>query len=344
MSALVSIVLPVYNVEKYLERCLDSVVNQTYKNLEIIIVDDGSTDSSSEISQKWQKKDNRIKVIRKENAGLGMARNTGIENATGDFIFFLDSDDYVSGDLVEKCLKKQQENNADVVLYGFSRVDADNRVYFSRVPYLKSGRLVETDINDEVLPALMASMGKKVSGLWMSAWACMYSKNIIDKHHWTFVSEREIIAEDVYSLLQYYSYVKNVGVVEESLYFYCDNGASLTHTYRTDRFEKINSFLEKTISRTQEFGYGQKVRVCVYNLYMSFLIAAMKLVVLDSSRNYRQKRQILSECKIDSRTSELFKIGKMDKKRMYYWLIVSLMKMKMFDIIYLFMRIKGKHV
>ena len=98
----VSIVVPVYNVEKYLDRCIESIVNQTYKNLEIILVDDGSTDSCPQMCDEWGLKDSRIKVVHKENAGLGMARNTGIDNALGEYIFFFGSDDYVDVTTVEK--------------------------------------------------------------------------------------------------------------------------------------------------------------------------------------------------------------------------------------------------
>lgn len=104
-NGLVTIVLPIYNVEKYLNRCINSIVNQTYKNLEIILVDDGSPDKCPEMCDEWEKKDTRIKVIHKQNEGLGMARNTGIENATGDYICFFDSDDYLELTAIEKLYK-----------------------------------------------------------------------------------------------------------------------------------------------------------------------------------------------------------------------------------------------
>ena len=102
LEPMVSIVVPVYNVEAYLDRCIESLVNQTYKHLEIILVDDGSPDNCPMICEKWAGLDERIKVIHKENAGLGMARNTGLEHATGDYICFFDSDDYVASDTIEK--------------------------------------------------------------------------------------------------------------------------------------------------------------------------------------------------------------------------------------------------
>ena len=97
-----SVVLPIYNVEKYLNRCLDSVMNQTYKKLEIILVDDGSPDNSPQMCDNWAKVDDRIKVVHKKNAGLGEARNSGLDVATGDYIVFFDSDDYIDTRLFEE--------------------------------------------------------------------------------------------------------------------------------------------------------------------------------------------------------------------------------------------------
>ena len=96
-----SIVVPIYNVEKYLDRCIKSIVSQTYGNLEILLVDDGSPDDCPRVCDEWAEKDSRIKVVHKLNAGLGYARNTGIENATGKYICFFDSDDYIEPDTID---------------------------------------------------------------------------------------------------------------------------------------------------------------------------------------------------------------------------------------------------
>ena len=110
----VSIIIPVYNVEKYLEKCIKSVLNQTYQNLEIILVDDGSKDKSAIICDEYMVKDNRITVIHKQNGGLSSARNAGIEVATGEAVFFLDSDDYISKECIEKLVKLMKKNSADI--------------------------------------------------------------------------------------------------------------------------------------------------------------------------------------------------------------------------------------
>ena len=114
MDSLVSVIVPVYKVEKYLSKCLDSIVNQTYKNLEIILVDDGSPDNSGKICDEYAQKDSRIKVIHKENGGLSSARNAGLDIATGEYIAFADSDDSVHLDFVEKLYRAIKEENADI--------------------------------------------------------------------------------------------------------------------------------------------------------------------------------------------------------------------------------------
>ncbi len=122
----ISVIVPVYKVEKYLNKCVDSIINQTYKNLEIILVDDGSPDNCGKICDEYSKKDNRIKVIHKENGGLSSARNAGLEIATGDYIGFVDSDDWIEKSMYSDMLNCAVKNNADVVRCGFFRHENEN--------------------------------------------------------------------------------------------------------------------------------------------------------------------------------------------------------------------------
>uniref|UniRef100_UPI003864C4B3 glycosyltransferase family 2 protein n=1 Tax=Methanobrevibacter sp. TaxID=66852 RepID=UPI003864C4B3 len=115
----VSVIIPVYNVEKYLKECLDSVCNQTLANIEIICVNDGSTDNSLAILNEYAQKDGRIKIISQENQGLGAARNRGLEDASADYVYFLDSDDYIELTTLEKLFNNAVSNSSDVVLFKF---------------------------------------------------------------------------------------------------------------------------------------------------------------------------------------------------------------------------------
>ena len=121
----ISVIIPVYKVEKYLNKCVESVINQTYKNLEILLVDDGSPDKCPEMCDAWAKKDSRIKVIHKQNGGVADARNIGIENATGKYIAFIDSDDYLNKTMYQKLFEKITTTNSDICMCGFINVYED---------------------------------------------------------------------------------------------------------------------------------------------------------------------------------------------------------------------------
>lgn len=121
----VSIIVPIYNVEKYLEKCIHSILNQTYKNLEIILVDDGSPDRCGEICDQYAKKDGRIIVLHQKNRGLGAARNAGIARASGKYLLFVDSDDYVDAELAEKTVKLAEVENADIVIFDYLAVEEE---------------------------------------------------------------------------------------------------------------------------------------------------------------------------------------------------------------------------
>ena len=116
---LISVIVPIFQVEKYLDKCISSIISQTYHNLEIILVDDGSTDNCSQICEKYKELDNRIKVIHKQNGGLSQARNVGLEIATGDFIGFVDSDDWIEPNMYETLISTLFEMNADIAVCGY---------------------------------------------------------------------------------------------------------------------------------------------------------------------------------------------------------------------------------
>ena len=130
MMPKVTVVVPVFNVEKYLHQCIESLLNQTYRNLEIILVDDGSTDNSGAICDKYRQKDQRIKVIHKCNQGLGFARNSGMKETTSDYITFMDSDDYADEDMIEELMRPIIDENADTVIGGFKKVNDEKKILF----------------------------------------------------------------------------------------------------------------------------------------------------------------------------------------------------------------------
>ena len=141
---LVSVIVPIYNVENYLRKCLDSIVVQTLKDIEIILVDDGSTDESGKICDEYASQDKRVRVVHKINGGLSSARNTGIEAASAPFLMFIDSDDWVEPDFCEKPYLAAKNNNADLVLFAFRIIRSDGTVV-QKEPGMQEGLLNETE-------------------------------------------------------------------------------------------------------------------------------------------------------------------------------------------------------
>lgn len=290
-KGLVSIVLPIYNVEKYLNRCMDSVVNQTYKNLEIIMVDDGSTDACSQMCDEWLIKDARVKVVHKENQGLGMARNTGIENATGEYVCFFDSDDYIANDTIERLYDMATRESADIVTFGFHVVDKNGSITSTVLPDTEKESYVGDEIEEIFLPDLISKnphTGKETK-LWMSAWASMFSLKLISEIEWKFVSEREVISEDVYSLLWLYKSVNKVCVLPIALYHYCENDTnSLTRIFRKDRYQRLKFFYEKSIAACDELDYSEEIKERLAYPFLGSTFGAMKRIAI-SDYGYREK-------------------------------------------------------
>lgn len=169
---LISVVVPVYNVEKYLRKCVDSIINQTYKNLEIILVDDGSPDNCGKICDEYEKKDNRVKVIHKENGGLSDARNVGTRNAIGKYLTYIDSDDFVSSDYIDVMYQSIRNNpKIKFATIGVKIIRDD-----SQIEKQKNNEMIL--LNDE--QAFLSLLYNE--GVFLSAWGKLFETNFIKKY------------------------------------------------------------------------------------------------------------------------------------------------------------------
>lgn len=293
---LVSVVVPVYNVEQYLDRCVSSIVNQTYQNLEIILVDDGSPDRCPAMCDAWAQRDRRIKVVHKENAGLGMARNTGIENAGGEHICFFDSDDYIHRETIEKACRAMADTNAEVVIFGMARISARGKLVRNVIPEPEKPVYRGDEVQDIFLPDLTDTNHVSVRNkdLSLSACVCLFSMELVRRTGWRFASERQTISEDSHSLIWLYKYVNSVAILPEALYFYCENTASLTQVYRPDRFLRVKDFYLQCVGMAQQIGHSPRVCRRISGLFLSFSIAAMKQIVA-ADLPHREKRTELKK-------------------------------------------------
>lgn len=188
---MISIIVPVYNVEKYLDRCIQSILNQTYKNYELILIDDGSSDHSSEICDSYANNYQHIKVIHKKNEGLGLTRNVGITNANGNYIMFIDSDDTIHPDLLKVC-NEELSKGYDTIIFGYNRINENDQITSTFQYEDKSYKGKEIKVN--LLPKLIGSSPSGHDSIAVSACGVLYSKDIISKNKLMFKSERKIIS------------------------------------------------------------------------------------------------------------------------------------------------------
>ena len=325
-QSLVTVVIPIYNVEKYLERCLNSIVGQTYSNLEILLIDDGSPDKCPQICENWAKKDNRIKVIHKQNEGLGMARNTGIEHATGKYICFFDSDDYIDTSTIKKCVELAEKNRAEVVVFGMVSVNSRGKIVEEAAPEAEKLLYLGTEVQTQFLPCLIDSRNQnvRIRNLCLSACSCLFSLELVRRTNWRFVSERELISEDSYSLIWLYQSVTCVAILPEALYFYCRNEVSLTQTYREDRFLKIRQFYLACQQMARDAEYDQSVLTAIDGLFLSFTISAMKQSCAVSLR-VRDRITLLNQITGDSILQSVIKSTDLQEqnrqRKLLFWSI-----------------------
>lgn len=294
MSALVTVVVPVYNVERYLDRCVQSIVNQTYTNLEIILVDDGSPDRCPEMCDEWARKDPRIRVIHKQNAGLGFARNTGIENATGDYICFVDSDDYIDHAMVGECCELAESEQADLVCFGHYNVQPNGQVTGSHIPAAPKTIYEGEEVRKKLIPKMVAYDAKTGENWDMILSACtfMISMRRVREAEWRFVSEREIISEDFYSMLALFQYVRKVMIHAKPYYFYVVNPASLSRTYRRGRWEKLKRLAQAMNELGRKMNCNIETEVAT--MILGQLMAVLRQVVASAEKR-TAKMEIIKE-------------------------------------------------
>lgn len=225
----VSVIVPVYNVEKYLEKCLESVVNQTLRDIEIICINDGATDSSGGILEKFALKDKRIIVVNKENGGLANARNTGLEVAKGDFIGFVDSDDWIDLDFYEKLYNAALETDADVAVAGIVR--KNDKKHKIRLNFQK--QCAYTTFEDKVncIDAINSP----------SVWNKIYRRTFLEKIGLRFQNVRYY--EDGYYTINALYYGNKLVTVPDTNYYYFINPSSIVKSGKTEKkvFDKLTA-------------------------------------------------------------------------------------------------------
>ena len=285
----VSVIVPIYNVEKYFERCMRSLLNQTLKEIEIILVDDESPDNCPAMCDEYARTDNRVKVIHKKNEGLGFARNSGLEIATGEYVAFVDSDDFVKETMYEELYKEAKSKCADIVFCNFYK--------YSTTGIIKEESEVEEpkifNGSNDISKFLMDMIGSEPTypidrKYTMSVWKAIYSNYIIQVNNVIFPSERELISEDLIFHIRLLPLTNIIAYTNKYYYYYCENQTSLSKMYRSDRFDKYKLLHKELLIILFKMKFFCKTRItlAVDRLFIGY-VRNMILTTVNSNKEIK---------------------------------------------------------
>lgn len=267
-----SIIVPIYNIEKYVEKCIESLINQTYKNIEILLIDDGSTDSCPEICKKYEEKDNRIKYIRKENGGLSSARNCGLSNANGDYIWFVDGDDYIKNDALEILEKELIKNDYDVLCFN---------TYTGNEDGFKERNIQNSIETENIYQKYVISAP--------SACFKIFKHELLKKSNFKF--REGIIYEDLAIIPSLLCYTDKIGFIEDYLYYYVTRNDSIMHVkkFNPNREHKYIA-LENLEGIFKENNLFDKYKNEIEYLYIKHLIITYSTELLIYDKKIYKER------------------------------------------------------
>lgn len=259
---MVTIVVPVYKVEKYLERCVDSLRNQTLRDIEIILVDDGSPDGCPGMCDDLAALDSRIRVIHKENGGLSSARNAGLRAARGIYVGFVDSDDDIAPDMYEKMLAVMEAEQVDFVMCDYLRIPAEGPRYLKTLE-IRPGRYDKAALRKEIFPSLI--MGENVDyGPLLSVWHCLYRGDFLRRNGICFDEAVRWSEDNLFSAIVGYHADSFCYMKGQGLYHYHQNPGTITTGYRPGAWEvycTMNRHMHRFFDGVTDYDFGRQMKL-----------------------------------------------------------------------------------
>lgn len=257
----VSIVVPVYNTEKYLERCVQSLLVQTLHEIEIILVDDGATDSSPQICDRYAQEYGFVKVVHKANGGLSSARNAGMKAASGEYIGFVDSDDDVEPDMYQKMYECAHREGVDFVMSDYIRVPSAEDSYLKTLS-IRGGLYQKADIVKDIWPSLIMA-GNIDYGPLLSVWHCLYRKDFLEKNDLYFNEDVRWSEDNIFSAKAGYCASSFYYMKGSGLYHYYQNAGTITTSYRKgawDVYLTMHRHLQKYFADVPDYDFTQQLK------------------------------------------------------------------------------------
>lgn len=340
---LISVVLPIYNMEKYLGRCINSILNQSYKNIEIILVNDGSTDNTSSICKEYAQNNENIIAINQENGGPSKARNTGIDSANGEWIMFVDPDDYLSPNIIEE-LFSNLEKDTDIICCSCI-VDIGNRKLESN---FYNHNIVASNYKEknEFFKQLLDYTYSQKKNIYTAIgvpWGKLYRKSFLLNYNIRFDKRLRRMQDNIFNMYAFY-YAKEIKYINKSLYFY--NFEHMSNSIKVYKYKDIEIEYNKALCRKETmkklnmFEENKELIPFYINELAMFFTRIVKLSVLcnDLFINKNERKKIIEHYKNDTVFEELFKNinlinGKKNK------LVVKLIKNRHYNVLFLLFKL-----
>lgn len=281
-NTLLSVVVPVYNTEKYLDKCIKSIINQSYKNLEIFLIDDGSTDNSGEICDKYAENDSRISVIHQSNGGQNRARKAGIDKSKGKYVTFVDSDDWLEPDLYEELFRQMNGEDYELVTSDFY-IDYDDSTLRITTNY-NQGNYLREDIVEKILPQVIWNYRECCQSISASLCGRFF---LLDKLKKSFedINYNMRICEDAVIIYPYIIASSKMLVTHLCKYHYIQHEGSAVHSLTTDSFNSVLAFEKYFINKLNEFEQKNIItaatRENIYNQLVQLVALKLRLVIKD---------------------------------------------------------------
>lgn len=318
MNAKVSIIVPVYNTEKLLPRCMESLLNQTLKEVQIILVNDGSTDNSGELCENYANIDKRVRVIHQKNKGLGLARNTGLAQAAGEYISFVDSDDYIWENMYERMYNAAIKVDADMVLSGIWQIGgnlfANSGMKKKICCFEKEEIFLGKEGQKKLLLGTVGALPEEMEDSRYNFSVCknIYRRSIIAEHKIKFQSERRLPSEDVLFGIDFISHVRKAIGIPGAYYCYCRNNDSITKANIEEPYKKYKKLMEEIYRKLANI-----IQQSDYQIYTDrmFQARARTAIVQEILCSETEKKELIIRLKSICKDIELQEV----LKRYPFW-------------------------
>lgn len=325
-----SVIVPVYKVEKYLPNCIESVLSQTFSDFELILVDDGSPDLCPQICDSYKEKDNRIKVVHKENGGLASARIAGIKVAEADYVFNLDSDDLIESDTLEYAYKIINETNCEIMSFSYRWVKDGKTVAITN-DGIDEGLYSREDIKKHIYPRLLMDKNMNHISYYLSGKAV--KRELLTPHQLN-VNEKISLGEDLCCSLPCYLHAKSVYISKKEAYLYTVRETSLSKAFNANQICLVEDVINEISTDELKNAIDFEEQICRYSCFMCFAILASA-----AEGNHFKSIKAIKENIINSLHGEKIPCAKFEKISLKSKISIFLMKKKCYGMAFYFLNL-----